>query len=111
MDLSLAELVGKTDFDIHPPELAEKYRCDDRQVIETAQTLGTVEEHVRDVLESKRKLFRDVTVSEMAESEELNLDELSEIFGLDMRRLAERIRERYGLRLESTSAKAASRSD
>jgi two-component system sensor histidine kinase/response regulator len=45
LKLSLTELVGKTDFDIHPPELAEKYRCDDRQVIETGQTLETVEEH------------------------------------------------------------------
>jgi PAS domain S-box-containing protein len=45
LNLSLAELVGKTDFDIHPPELAAKYRCDDRQVIETGQSLETAEEH------------------------------------------------------------------
>ena len=45
LNLSLAELVGKTDFDIHPPELAVKYRCDDRQVIETGQSLETAEEH------------------------------------------------------------------
>ncbi|HUK50376.1 MAG TPA: DEAD/DEAH box helicase, partial [Terriglobales bacterium] len=44
---------------------------------------GTIEEHVRDVLERKRKLFRDVTVSEMAESEDLTLEELRDIFGLD----------------------------
>ncbi len=64
---------------------------------------GTVEEHVRDVLERKRKLFRDVTVSEIAESEDLSLDELKEIFGFDMRRLADKIRERYGLRVESSN--------
>jgi SNF2 family DNA or RNA helicase len=64
---------------------------------------GTVEEHVRDVLERKRKLFRDVTVSEIADSEDLSIDELKEIFGFDMRRLAEKIRERYGLRVESTN--------
>lgn len=63
---------------------------------------GTVEEHVREVLERKRKLFRDVTVSEIAESEDLSLDELREVFGFDMRGLAERIRERYGLRVESS---------
>jgi SNF2 family DNA or RNA helicase len=63
---------------------------------------GTVEEHVRDVLERKRKLFRDVTVSEIAESEDLSLDELREVFGFDMRGLAEKIRERYGLRVESS---------
>ena len=61
---------------------------------------GTVEEHVRDVLERKRKLFKDITVSEIAESEELNLDELREVFGFDMRKLADKIRERYGLRME-----------
>jgi SNF2 family DNA or RNA helicase len=62
---------------------------------------GTVEEHVRDVLERKRKLFRDVTVSEMAESEDLSLDDLRNVFGFDMRRLADKIREKYGLRIES----------
>lgn len=71
---------------------------------------GTVEEHVRNILERKRKLFRDVTVSEIAESEDLNLDELREIFGFDMRRLADKIRERYGLRIESPTAKLTSAS-
>jgi SNF2 family DNA or RNA helicase len=66
---------------------------------------GTVEEHVRDVLERKRKLFRDVTVSEIAESEDLSLDELREVFGFDMLKLAEKIREHYGLRLESSSGR------
>lgn len=64
---------------------------------------GTVEEHVRDVLERKRKLFRDVTVSEIAESEDLSLDELRDVFGFDMRKLAEKIREQYGLRLEASA--------
>ena len=71
---------------------------------------GTIEEHVRDVLERKRKVFRDVTVSEMAESEYLTLDELRDIFGFDMRRLADKIRERYGLRLESPSVSRATAS-
>jgi len=65
---------------------------------------GTIEEHVRDVLERKRKLFRDVTVSEMAESEDLTLEELRDIFGLDMMKIATTIRERYGLRVENASA-------
>ena len=64
---------------------------------------GTVEEHVRDVLERKRRLFKEVTVSEIAESEDLSLDELKEVFGFDMRGLADKIRERYGLRLEASS--------
>ena len=40
---------------------------------------GTIEEHVREVLERKRELFREVTVSDMTESEELTLDELKEV--------------------------------
>ena len=72
---------------------------------------GTVEEHVRDVLERKRKLFRDVTVSEIAESEELDIDELREVFGFDMRKLAETIRERYGLRVESPIRSPTGKSD
>jgi SNF2 family DNA or RNA helicase len=68
---------------------------------------GTVEEHVRDILERKRTLFREVTVSDMTQSEELTLDELREVFGFDLRRLADKIRERYGLRVESPQAKEA----
>jgi|GEM_PF-2142237 len=40
-----AEIVGKTDFDLHPAELALKYRRDDQWVIETGQVLEIVEEH------------------------------------------------------------------
>ncbi len=43
---SLEEIRGKTDFDFWPRELAEKYRRDDRQVIESGQVLDVVEEHV-----------------------------------------------------------------
>lgn len=68
---------------------------------------GTVEEHVREVLERKRKLFRDVTVSEIAETEDLTLDELRELFGFDMLKLAEKIREQYGLRLEPRAVEQA----
>lgn len=67
----------------------------------------TVEEHVRDILERKRTLFREVTVSDITQSEELTLDELREVFGFDLRRLADKIRERYGLRVESPEARSA----
>jgi two-component system, NtrC family, sensor kinase len=40
------EIKGKTDFDFFPRELAEKYRRDDKQVLETGQVLDVVEEHV-----------------------------------------------------------------
>ncbi|MGO9601033.1 MAG: ATP-binding protein [Isosphaeraceae bacterium] len=43
---SLEEILGKTDFDFYPRELAEKYRRDDRQVIHSGQSLDIVEQHV-----------------------------------------------------------------
>ncbi|MDH3583654.1 MAG: PAS domain-containing protein, partial [Phycisphaerae bacterium] len=45
LERSVDQLVGKTDFDHYPEELAEKYRQDDQSVIETGRTLDTVEEH------------------------------------------------------------------
>jgi len=44
--LSLEELIGKTDFDIHPPDLAEKYRADDQAVMAGGKTAEFLEEHV-----------------------------------------------------------------
>jgi two-component system, NtrC family, sensor kinase len=43
---TLEEIKGKTDFDFFPRELAEKYRRDDKQVIESGRVLDVVEEHV-----------------------------------------------------------------
>lgn len=42
---SLEDIVGKTDFDFFPPELASKYQQDDRRVLETGLAYETVEEH------------------------------------------------------------------
>ena len=44
---STDEVVGRTDFDLFPPELAAKYVADDRKVITTGQVLETVESHKR----------------------------------------------------------------
>ena len=41
----LDDLLGKTDFDLFPVELAEKYLGDDHRVIDTQQTFEDVEEH------------------------------------------------------------------
>jgi sigma-B regulation protein RsbU (phosphoserine phosphatase) len=41
----LEEIVGKTDFDFFPRELAEKYQRDDRRVMQTGKPYDTVEEH------------------------------------------------------------------
>jgi PAS domain S-box-containing protein len=39
------EIVGKTDFDFFPKELAEKYRADDKTVAQTQKLFEDVEEH------------------------------------------------------------------
>ena len=41
----LEDILGKTDFDFFPKELAEKYEKDDRRVMETGQTYEIIEEH------------------------------------------------------------------
>jgi sigma-B regulation protein RsbU (phosphoserine phosphatase) len=41
----LEDILGKTDFDFFPGELAEKYTKDDRRVMETGQTYEIIEEH------------------------------------------------------------------
>jgi sigma-B regulation protein RsbU (phosphoserine phosphatase) len=43
MGTTLDELIGKTDFDFFPAELAEKYQSDDRKVMETGELFETVE--------------------------------------------------------------------
>lgn len=40
------ELLGKTDHDFFPPELAEKYRADDRRIMESGETETLVEFNV-----------------------------------------------------------------
>ncbi|OQY35869.1 MAG: hypothetical protein B6243_04245 [Anaerolineaceae bacterium 4572_5.2] len=41
---TLEEILGKTDFELYPPELAEKYRKEDLRVIKTQQVFETVSE-------------------------------------------------------------------
>jgi PAS domain S-box-containing protein len=45
LGLTSEEIIGKTDFDLFPKELAEKYREDDRRVIEAEETIELVEEY------------------------------------------------------------------
>jgi sigma-B regulation protein RsbU (phosphoserine phosphatase) len=44
--LPLEAILGKTDYDLFPPELASKYQRDDARVLATGQPLKLVEEHV-----------------------------------------------------------------
>jgi PAS domain S-box-containing protein len=41
----LEEILGKTDFDFFPPDLAAKYQKDDQVIMQTGKTLETVEEN------------------------------------------------------------------
>jgi PAS domain S-box-containing protein len=43
---TLHQLVGKTDSDFFPPDLALKYRADDLRVIDTGKSFEVIEEHV-----------------------------------------------------------------
>lgn len=40
------EIIGKTDFDLFPPDSAKKYQEDDRYVMQTHETIETTEENV-----------------------------------------------------------------
>ncbi|MEW6307178.1 MAG: PAS domain S-box protein, partial [Verrucomicrobiota bacterium] len=40
------DIAGKTDFDLFPKELAEKYRRDDQEVVNSGRNVDMVEEHV-----------------------------------------------------------------
>jgi PAS domain S-box-containing protein len=42
------EIAGKTDYEFHPKELAEKYRGDDRQVMDTGKTEDIEEGYIQD---------------------------------------------------------------
>ena len=46
LDRSLEELIGKTDFDLFPEELAVKYVDDDRHVAETGEIFHDIEKNV-----------------------------------------------------------------
>ncbi|MFO1022972.1 MAG: PAS domain-containing protein [Planctomycetales bacterium] len=47
MGLAREEILGKTNFDFHPPEYAQKYRNDEIHVAETGEVFTAVEENKR----------------------------------------------------------------
>jgi PAS domain S-box-containing protein len=54
---TIEELVGKSDFDFHPPELAAQYYDDEQAVIESGQALINREEVVTDASGAERRLL------------------------------------------------------
>ena len=51
----LSQVLGKTDFELFPPELARKFAADDRQVVETGEVLHDIEESKR--LDGSRRII------------------------------------------------------
>jgi PAS domain S-box-containing protein len=47
LGLTEGDILGKTDFDLYPPHLAEKYRADDRRVIAEGRRLELEEQNPR----------------------------------------------------------------
>jgi PAS domain S-box-containing protein len=45
LGLALEQLLGKDDYALFPAELADKYRRDDREVLQTGRTVDTEEQH------------------------------------------------------------------
>ncbi len=54
MGKSPEDLIGKTDYDLFPPDLAEQYRQDDLRIMKSGETFGTEEEHI---LPDGKKLY------------------------------------------------------
>lgn len=82
----LTDILGKTDFDLHPIELAKKYRADDWRVIETRQTLEIEEEH--QPLGGK-KFYVQVIKTPMYDSDEQIIGILGIFWNITERRQAE----------------------
>ena len=58
LNISLNDAVGKTAYDFYLADMAEKYRSDDKKVIDTGQTLKIVEENINPV--TGNKIFAEV---------------------------------------------------
>jgi sigma-B regulation protein RsbU (phosphoserine phosphatase) len=62
----LDEILGKTDFDFFPPDLAAKYQRDDRVIMETGKMMEVVEEHQPP---GGEKLYVDVVKTPLRDSQ------------------------------------------
>jgi len=98
---SLADIIGKTDFDINPPELAKKYQEDDRRVIETGQIFETVEDHQP---LGGEKFYVQVIKTPMYDSNEQITGILGIFWDITERKQAEAQLKEYSERLEEMVA-------
>ena len=47
LKIKAQEIVGKTDYDFYPKELAEKYRADDRRIMKSGRTEDVNEKYIQ----------------------------------------------------------------
>ena len=63
MKIKAEEIAGKTDYDFYPRELAEKYRADDKKIIESGETKDIEETYIQNgqekVVHTVKTLVRD----------------------------------------------------
>jgi len=57
MGVKPEQIIGKTDFDFFPREMAQKYRKDDREILRTGKTKEIVEDYIE---KGKRKIVQTV---------------------------------------------------
>ena len=62
--VALSQVLGKTDFELFPAELARKFAADDRRVIETGEVLHDIEESsalsgTRRIIDRRKSPVRD----------------------------------------------------
>ena len=99
LNISPDEIAGKTDYDFYPKELADKYRADDKRIMESGQTEELEEGYIRDGQE-----FIIQTVKTPIKDDEGNATGILDIFwDITERKNMEKTRTRLAAILESTT--------
>lgn len=99
LNISPDEIAGKTDYDFYPKELADKYRADDKRIMESGQTEELEERYIRDGQE-----FIVQTVKTPIKDDEGNVTGILGIFwDITERKNMEKTRTRLAAILETTT--------
>lgn len=97
--ISPDEIAGKTDYDFYPKELADKYRADDKRIMESGQTEELEEGYIRDGQE-----FIIQTVKTPLQDDEGNVTGILGVFwDITERKNIEKMRTRLSAILETTT--------